>query len=252
MSPTLVCLICKMAAKVFSEDYCLELLEIKTKSLGFWERCCWNVLAVRRGGSEGGGGEGWGCAHSPCPRLSGKRPVGKKCEEIKEVATPASAEGRWPWAVRLQLRLYQVRLPEASRAQMLCLGLGSPSSWYPDRGPSAWPVSSALLSRYLCTHPSQGAGGDKRNIIRCNKGEQTPTAVITWVVNWGQSQSFPCSRVSGILGILTDRPRGFNVKCVIDFSLTILSFRSQAMFDTICKELELSKRTWTFLQLYID
>lgn len=104
-----------------------------------------------------GGGEGWGCAHSPCPRLSGKRPVRKKCEEIKEVATPASAEGRWPWAVWLQLRLYQVRLPEASRAQMLCLGLGSPSSWYPDRDPSAWPVSSALLSRYLCT-PSFSGG----------------------------------------------------------------------------------------------
>lgn len=69
MSPTLVCLICKMAAKVFSEDYCLELLEIKTKSLGFWERCCWNVLAVRRGGSEGVGARGGMCTFSLPPSV---------------------------------------------------------------------------------------------------------------------------------------------------------------------------------------
>lgn len=85
MSPTLVCLICKMAAKVFSEDYCLELLEIKTKSLGFWERCCWNVLAVRRGGSEGGRGEGWGCAHLPAPVCLGKDWYGRNARRLRRL-----------------------------------------------------------------------------------------------------------------------------------------------------------------------
>lgn len=41
----------------------------------------------------------------------------------------------------------------------------------------------------------------------------------------------------------TNGPCGFNLKCIIDFSLVMLSFKSQAMLDTIYKEFELFKGT---------